>query len=150
AELVEQRLYFAVREQRRLAPARRREIRGEHGDVPDARFAELDVRDEAVHPRAVALVFAREDVHVEERRYFAAGLADRIGAHVRVPHRRIAARLDVNAIEALGDGERALEDALEREIRPERLFVEIVSRAAKLFGVIADVPRLERRCARTL
>ena len=64
AELVEERLHLAVREQRGLAADGRAQVAADQAEVrsvPAARHA----GDEVVHPGAAALLLAREQVGVE-------------------------------------------------------------------------------------
>ena len=64
AEFVEDRFHFAMSQQRGLVADRRREVAANTADVRLER-RRLDTGDEAFHPGAIALGFAREPIGVE-------------------------------------------------------------------------------------
>ena len=85
AELVEQRVHLAVREERGLAAHGRREVAGEEGDRRLHAPADAPAVDGVVHPRPAALALARVEVEVELADARARGVDDLEEAHRRVP-----------------------------------------------------------------
>jgi hypothetical protein len=56
----------------------------------------------------------------------------------------LAGRLDDgDAIEALDELEQAVQDAFQREVRPQLFLIEIELGGALLFGPIANLPRVQ-------
>ena len=144
-ELVEERLDLAVVEERGLAGrARRRHVADDDGDVLELVLRAGEAIDDAAHPRAVALRLAREEVEIEAAELCPPLSMTDPGGDVVVPHARGGIALDGDAVEARGHLEEAARDAIEREIRAKRLFVEVEERAALRLGPERDVPRLER------
>ena len=77
AELVEDRDDLVVRERRRLAADRRRQVAREVGDRMLHRAPRAAAVDRVVHPRAALLAFARVEVEVELADERAVAVADR-------------------------------------------------------------------------
>ena len=51
----------------------------------------------------------------------------------------------LDAVEPADDGEHPFDHLVEWKVRPQLFFVEIVAGLAKLFGIIANIPRLQLR-----
>src|SRR5690554_2723254 len=121
AELVEDRLYLAVREERPPLLVRLVEIAGDHRQVrPEGAVGARPARDEAVHPRAIALVVTRKPV--DEERTDVPSLAPYlVEAHTRVPDRLRLPLLDLDAEELAGDLEEAALDPVQLEVRSQLL-----------------------------
>ena len=123
---------------------------GEVSDVEDGRLRADEARliDEAVHPRAAALVRTREVVAVVERHRFAVGVEDLEHAHVRLIDRDVVALLEREPVELIGGVEDAvLQDVVELEVRPHLRFIEVVLGLADLLGVELPVVRRELEAA---
>jgi len=158
AELVEDGLDLAVREQGGLALHRRGHVAAHQADVRLAGPAgdRRQAGAQRVHPRAAALRLARVPVGEE-----AAAQAAVPVEHLEVPHLGVprlggprrggAARLeeaggpafDADAEEALAEPEHAVDHAVHREVRPQHLVVEVELGLAPAFGPEGGVPRFE-------
>ena len=103
----------------------------------------LDAGDQRVHPGAAALVLARIPVGIETSQQRAVLVVDRVVLRPRIPDRRARLLGHAHAEQAPGDLEHAVDHALQREVRPQRLLVEVVQRLALLLGVVGHVPGLE-------
>src|SRR4051794_22506153 len=96
--------------------------------------------DQRVHPGAAALVLARVPVRVEAAEKYAALVVHVVVPHLRVPDRNAGLPGDTNSVQTVHQIEQAGHYVLEREIGPQRFFVEGVERRTLLLGVIRDVP----------
>ena len=92
AELVEERDDFVVRERRRPAFDRRRQIAGEERDRMLEMRADATAVDRVVHPGAALLAGARVDVEIELSDQRAGGIGDVEEAHVGMPGRARGSR----------------------------------------------------------
>ena len=99
---------------------------------------------ERIHPGAAALVFARVPIGVE-----GAAVFDRVAFCTDgIPDGHAGFVLHDDAEDAAENFEHAGDHAIEREIGAQGFLVEIVEGEALFFGLIADVPGLERRPAK--
>src|SRR5262245_35500553 len=96
SKLVEHRLDLHVREQSRLAAARRCEVAANEAEVHTRSPWLFDARNERVHPSTVTFALAREQVRVERSEQLAALVDDVVCLHVGVPapERPIGPHLD--------------------------------------------------------
>ena len=144
AELVEQRDDFRVRQQRRRVAGRRVEVADEVARPALAlwpfSFARLTA---AAHPRAAALVRAREEIREEAADQRAVAALELVVAHAVVPdvgRRRLG---DREVEQRAAELEQAVEHARQREVRPQLLLGELELLLLQALGVERDVPRLE-------
>ena len=138
-ELVKDGFHFAMRQQRRLAADGRRQIAA---DQPKVRLCVREARDEAIHPGSAALVFARIEIGVKRPEQRVRTLRPE-SCNISLPDPRPARRF--LALTTIPNTRPKManipsHDALQRKIRTQRLFVEIVERGALLLGVVGDVP----------
>ena len=150
AELVKDRLHFAVRQQRRLVPDRRGQIAADQPGMRGSQMAGWASGDEGVHPRSAAFVFAREPIRVKGRELLPAGrIFNAVIAHGVVPHRRAGLFDDTNPVEARHNFEQTVNDPVDGKVRAQFLFVEIVQFLAEFFRPIADIPGFEIKSGET-
>ena len=142
AELVEQRDDFVVRERRRAAVGRCRQVAGEEGDRMLNLRARATAVDRVVLPRAALLAGARVIVEVELADQRARRIGDVEEADVGMPRRR-AALADRNAVERFRDAEEAGQHLVFREIAADLLFGERESLRLELLRRIGEIPRRE-------
>ena len=146
-ELVKDGLHLAVSQQRGLVADRRRQI---SADQAEMRAHAGNPRQEGVHPGPAALVLARVEIGVERAQLRSIRfIADGVVAHLRIPGRKAGFLLDRDPEDPAKNGEHAVHYFLEREIRAQRFFIEIVQRGALLFGVVGDIPGLNLRRIRS-
>ena len=146
AELVEHRGDVGDADQRRLAGGRL----GEVCHVEDHRLGsnERALVDKCIHPRAAALVRAREVVGIEESERLAVGIEDFEHPHVGVVDRNVVALFEGEAVQPVRSVEDSvLPDAVQLEVLLHLAFVERVLRLAQLFRVVLPIPRRELESA---
>ncbi len=143
AELVEQRAHFFERQQRRLVTGRPREVADVGDDRPDHLAVAHRAAAHAAGPRADALAGPRVEVGVEHRQVRAVAVLHLVRLHLGVVDGEVRPRHEGEAIELVRDVERALQHAIQLEVRAEHLLVEVVARLAHLLGVVAPVARVE-------
>ena len=147
AELVKDRLDFAVGEQCRAAAGRRVDVAAHQPEMRLEALGRRTAGDQRPHPGAAALVLPRIPVGVEAAQQRAALVADGVVFHRRIPNRRARLFDYADAEQPLDQIEQARDRALQREVRAQHLLVELVERRPLLLGVIGDVPRLQLGCA---
>ena len=142
AELVERGVHLIGGEQRRLTRRRLRNV--EVVDDDRLRAEQPRLLDEAVHPRAAALVAARVPVDQEQAVRRAVGVEHFEHAHVCLVHRQILALLEAQAVQLVRGEQHAVDQhAIHFEVRPHLRLVVGVLRLAHLLGVEVPIPRLE-------
>lgn len=65
--------------------------------------------------------------------------------HGGIPHGRIRHRLHRDTEDPSRVGEHAFQHFLHREVRPDHLFFHVVEAQPHFFGVVAEIPSLQRR-----
>ena len=145
SELVKDGLYFAMGQHGGFAAHRRCEVAADQAQVWSEPVWRGPARDEAVHPGAAPLVFARIPVGVEPPQEFAVLIANVVVEHLRIPDRHAGLFRHLNTVEAVHQVEEAGHHALGGEVGTQRLLIEIIERRPLFFGIIGDVPRLQFR-----
>ena len=97
------------------------------------------------HPGAGALRGPREVIAVEQRLVLAVGVLDLPDPDVRMPDRDVLALREGNPEQAGGAVEGGIDHVVEDEIGLDRGVVEIGAALAQDLGVVAPVPRGERK-----
>ena len=143
AELVEDGFHLAMSQERGLVADGRREVAAHAARMGLEAGRRLDARDEGFHPGAVALAFARIPIGVEGTEKQPVAVAHFVAADIGVPQGYALAPRHFDPVEFLHDGEHAIDHALGREVGAKLFFVEIVERAALLFGPVTDIPGLQ-------
>ena len=85
----------------------------------------------------------RVEVGVEDAEVRAVPVLHLERRHVRVVDRQVGPADEREAVQLPGQRERAVAHAVEREVRPQRLFVQVEAGLADLLGVVAPVGRLD-------
>ena len=124
---MEDRFRLAVREQSRFVTPGGREVAADHAQVRlEGTTGERAAGAQVVHPGALALLLARKPVRIEGAQQDAFLVPDLVVAHVRMPDPGVRGGRDRQAEHALDDAEHPMHDALQREVRPQRLVVDVV------------------------
>ncbi len=146
-KFVEYGLHLPMRKQRWTILHRRRKVAANEAGV---RLQPVSVRnssDERIHPRAAAFAFAWIPVGIERADQAVITrpilIVDLVILHFGMPHRHAGFLHYANAVKPLHDLEHPLDNAAQREVRPNGFFIEIVERGALLFGVVGDIPKRE-------
>ena len=102
---------------------------------------------EFVHPGAAAL-FRRSAVRIEVKGGDCLVLlvVDTEKPHVVVPHRNAVRRLDTHAEQTPGEGEQAVQNTRQGEVRPQGFLAEVVLLFALALGPERQVPVAQIRC----
>mmetsp|Transcript_14116 Transcript_14116/g.41426 ORF Transcript_14116/g.41426 Transcript_14116/m.41426 type:complete len:576 (-) Transcript_14116:454-2181(-) len=144
--LVEERRDFVEGHERRLAVHRRRAVARQ---VRHRLAVEhLGPADTDAHPRAAALVlWPRVRVEEEGREVLTARLVEHLEeADIRVPHLRLAVGADnLDAVQPPAEPEQAVEDVVQRKVRPQLLLLEAKGVLREALRPEGDVPQRERR-----
>src|SRR5260370_35476729 len=146
-EFVEYRLHFPVREQRWTAFYGRCKVAAKETGMRLQAVSVRNSSDESIHPRAAPLAFSRIPVGIERADQAVILrpilIVDLVILNLGMPHRHSRFLHYANAVEPLHDLEHPLDNAAQREVRPNGFFIEIVDLGATFFGVIGDIARLE-------
>ena len=143
SELVEDGLDLAMGQQRGLAAGGRGQIAAVQPQVGSEALGSGAAGDQRVHPGAVALVLAREVVGVVGPEVGSVGVLQPVGVDTFVPNGHSGRRSDADPEELVRHFKESLQNALVREIWPQVLLVERVSRLAQLLGLVGHVPGLQ-------
>ena len=147
SELVEQRFGFVQAEQSRSVASGRREVGYDRHDRRDAlSVGRVPLGPECVAPCSGLLALARVQVEVEDAQMRVV-LVENLVCQALLMIDRDRHGAESQSPEPVAEHENALLDIVERQVRLEGLFVEIVFRLAKPFGVVPPVPRGERAVA---
>ena len=142
AELVEQRLHFIVREQRRFITHRGRKVAIQIGDRRLDLVAQAPPRDHVVHPGTAALAVARVKIKVELADQIVIRIADVEEAHGLMPHRRVG-HLDAQAVQRFHQLEQTSQHGIFGEILLHLLFGKSVALLAQFFAGVGNIPRVQ-------
>ena len=141
-EFVKQRADVVGGKERRVAGRRLGEIVVVDDDrqyvAVDARLAAI-----GVHPRAATLGRPREVIAQEDADGATVAIAHLEAPHIVVIETKIRPRDEANAKQPLRAIERRIEHSIERKIRLDRGFIEVVARLADFLRVVAPVPRFD-------
>ncbi len=151
-ELVEDRLNLVVREQRRLAVGRGREIAADIAEVRRARAIVLRTSgNEITHPRPAAFRLTRMPVGIKRTQMPALRVAQVVEFNLVMPHLHRAGCTfgDAQTENAAREIKHARDHPVHWQIWPQHFVVEIVALLAKFLRPIADLPRFQHRARRT-
>ena len=131
AELVENGLHFAMRQERRPGAEGRCQVAADQAQVrlERARLQAVGhgaAGDQGIHPGTAALVFARVPVGIKAAQESAVPIMDIVVADLRVPYRHAGPFGYPDAVQPVDQVEKSGQDAVEREVRAERLLVKVV------------------------
>src|SRR5688572_11491811 len=148
-ELVEDRLYFAMREQRGLAVHRRRQVSADQSQMGLPPLFSGGSGKKRIHPRASPLVLTREPISVERTQAAPVLVINRVEAHGWIPNRRARLFLNLDSVKPVDHVEHSGNHTIERKERPQCLLIEIVECCALFLRVVGDVPGLNPGSFRT-
>ena len=127
AELMKHRLHFTMCQESWFAGGGWRHVAAHQAKVGSERFVLARMPgDKRIHPRSAPFVLARKPIRVEGAQHGPIPIRDVVELYGCVPGRHARPLGNAHAVEPAYDFKHAGQDAIERKVRPQHFFVEVI------------------------
>ena len=140
---MKKRVYLIHAEQRGRTTRRTGEVTNNRNDGRNPLAALQFLLAVARHPRAATLARPRMKIHVHYTHRLTVGLFHFIGHNLLVVNGNISAGLKFQTVEPLAKRKDSLTHVVQRKIRTEFFFLQVVFLLAEFFGIVAPIPAFQ-------